>query len=94
MSPTLNAILRSWPQSPVLWCGLILTLAVYLRGWFALHRRDFHRWHARQPVAFVGGLATIFVALGSPIEPFASMLLQVHMIQHVLLMMLVPPLVW
>ena len=30
----------------------------------------------------------------SPIEPFGSLLLQVHMIQHMLLMMVAPPLLW
>ena len=36
----------------------------------------------------------IFLALASPIEPFASLLLQVHMVQHLLLMMVAPPLFW
>ena len=68
--------------------------AIYVRGWLILHRRAPHRWHAGQLAAFWGGLATIFLALASPIEPFASLLLQVHMVQHVLLMMAAPPLLW
>ena len=36
----------------------------------------------------------IFLALASPIEPFAALLLQVHMVQHLLLMMVAPPLLW
>ena len=44
--------------------------------------------------AFLGGLAAIFLALASPIEPFAALLLQVHMVQHLLLMMVAPPLFW
>ena len=32
--------------------------------------------------------------LASPIEPFAALLLQVHMLQHLLLMMVAPPLLW
>src|SRR4029453_1217689 len=47
-----------------------------------------------RPAAFPGGLATLFLALGSPIEPFGSFLLQVHMVQHLLLMMVAPPLLW
>ena len=42
----------------------------------------------------LGGLATLFLALASPIEPFAALLLQVHMVQHLLLMMVAPPLFW
>ena len=44
--------------------------------------------------AFLAGLATIYAALASPIEPFASLLLQVHMAQHLLLLMAAPPLLW
>src|SRR6202043_4124910 len=33
-------------------------------------------------------------ALASPIEPFSFFFLQVHMLQHLLLMMVAPPLLW
>ena len=62
-------------------------------GWL-LRRRDPRRWHVGQPAAFLGGLAALFLALASPIEPFAALLLQVHMVQHLLLMMVAPPLLW
>jgi cytochrome c oxidase assembly factor CtaG/ferredoxin len=52
------------------------------------------RWHGGHVVAFHGGLAAIYLALASPIEPFAALLLQVHMVQHLLLMMVAPPLLW
>ena len=94
MSPTLDAFLRSWPFDPWLLAALALTAGVYLRGWLVLRRRDPRRWHAGQLAAFLGGLAAIFLALASPIEPFAGLLLQVHMVQHLLLMMVAPPLLW
>ena len=94
MSPTLDAFLRSWPFDPWLILALTVSAGVYLRGWFVLQRRDPRRWRARQPVAFFGGLAALFLALGSPIEPFSGLLLQVHMLQHMLLMMVAPPLLW
>jgi cytochrome c oxidase assembly factor CtaG len=94
MNPTLDAALRSWPAEPWLMLALAVSGVIYFRGWLILHRRAPHRWHLGQLAAFWGGLATIFLALASPIEPFASLLLQVHMVQHVLLMMAVPPLVW
>ena len=94
MSPTLEACLRSWPFAPWLLAAMLLTAGVYLRGWFELHRRDSRRWHVGRPAAFFGGLAAIHLALASPIEPFANLLLQVHMIQHLLLMMAAPPLLW
>jgi cytochrome c oxidase assembly factor CtaG len=52
------------------------------------------RWHGGHVAAFLGGLAAIYLALASPIEPFAALLLQVHMVQHLLLMMVAPPLLW
>src|SRR5216684_1290796 len=52
------------------------------------------RWHGGQVAAFLGGLAAIYLALASPIEPFAALLLQFHMVQHLLLMMVAPPLLW
>ena len=94
MNPTLDAFLRSWPFEPWVLASLLLTTGVYLRGWLALHRRDARRWPSSQPVAFGAGLSALFLALASPIEPFTSLLLQVHMLQHVLLMMIAPPLLW
>jgi cytochrome c oxidase assembly factor CtaG/polyferredoxin len=94
MSPTLDAFLRSWPFEPWLLSSLILTACIYLRGWLALYWQTPQRWRAGQPCAFCGGLAVLYLALASPIEPFAALLLQVHMLQHLLLMMAVPPLCW
>jgi cytochrome c oxidase assembly factor CtaG len=94
MDSTVDAFLRSWPFDPWLLAGLTLTAGVYLRGWFSLRCRDDPRWQPRHLAAFFGGLAVLFLALASPIETFASLLLQVHMTQHLLLMMVAPPLFW
>jgi cytochrome c oxidase assembly factor CtaG/polyferredoxin len=94
VSPTLDAFLRSWAFDPWLLVALLAAAGVYLRGWLVLRRRDGRRWHGTHLAAFLGGLAVVYLALASPIEAFASLLLQVHMLQHLLLMMVVPPLVW
>jgi cytochrome c oxidase assembly factor CtaG len=105
MSPTLDACLRSWPLDPWLLGALLVTAGVYVRGWLALDRREpphlsprggegRGRWQGGHIAAFFGGLATIYLALASPIEPIAALLLQVHMLQHLLLMMVAPPLLW
>lgn len=94
MRPTLDAFLRSWPFDPWLLAALLLTAGIYLRGWLVLHRRDAGRWRPGQVLAFYSGLTALFLALASPIEPFAALLLQVHMLQHLLLMMVAPPLLW
>jgi cytochrome c oxidase assembly factor CtaG/polyferredoxin len=94
MSPTLDAALGSWPFDPWLLATILAAAAIYFRGWNRLRRRDPSRWPAARPTAFCAGLAAIYLALASPIEPFASLLLQVHMLQHLLLTMVVPPLIW
>ncbi len=55
--------------------------------------RSLH-WPSWPVAAFLCGLFAILLALASPIEPFSSLLLQVHMVQHLLLMMVAPPLLW
>jgi cytochrome c oxidase assembly factor CtaG len=52
------------------------------------------RFPAWRGVAFVGGLLAILVAVASPLDAIAPLLLEAHMVQHLLLMMLAPPLVW
>ena len=94
MSPTLDAFLRSWPFDPWLLITILVCAGIYVRGWKALRRRDSRRWHGGHVAAFLGGLAALYLALASPIEPFAALLLQVHMVQHLLLMMVAPPLLW
>jgi putative membrane protein len=51
---------------------------------------------AAQPLrtlAFVSGLATIVIALESPIDGYAEKLFWAHMLQHVLLLTVAPPLI-
>jgi cytochrome c oxidase assembly factor CtaG len=53
-------------------------------------------WRRREPwreAAFVAGLVTIVVALDGPIDAYADELFWVHMLQHVLLLTLAPPLI-
>src|SRR4051812_35972650 len=94
MSPTVDAFLRSWPSTPWLIAALLFASAIYGRGWMALRRRNPVRWHRGRLAAYLGGLLALFLAFGSPVEPVGSLLLQVHMIQHLLLMMVAPPLLW
>jgi cytochrome c oxidase assembly factor CtaG len=94
MNPTFDAVARSWPFEPWVALALVATGWIYWRGWRDLRRRDPVRWHGGRLAAFAGGLAALFLALASPIEPFAALSLQVHMLQHLLLMMAAPPLLW
>ena len=87
-----GAIATSWTIDPWLLAGLTLTWLIYLRGWSALRRSMPERYGLGRLAALTGGLATVWVALASPLDPLGGLLLQAHMVQHLLLMMVAPPL--
>ncbi len=78
------------------WVVVPLTLAagIYMRGWLRLHTRVPQRFGGGHLAAFLGGLTAIAVALESPLHTLGAQLLQAHMVQHLLLMMVAPPLLW
>jgi cytochrome c oxidase assembly factor CtaG len=92
MDPTVEAFLSSWPLDPWFLAALALAAGVYYRGWRRLRQKGSRHFDGGHLAAFLGGLAALFIALASPIEPFAALLLQVHMVQHMLLMMAAAPL--
>lgn len=77
----------------VVW-ALPITLMVYARGWLHLHRQVPAVYPVWRLIAFAGGLAIVFVAVASPIDEYGGVLLLAHMTQHMLLMMVAPPLIW
>ena len=91
--PTFPEVLLQWRFEPVVLAGL----AVAALGWLLLVRRV-ARAHPGHPhprwrqVAFLAGLATIGLALTSPIEAYEGTLFSVHMLQHMLLELVAAPL--
>ena len=73
---------------------LILTALLYLRGWLSLRPSAVKGTSACRAVSFLLGLSLIWVAVASPIAALDHELLTVHMLQHLLLMTLAPPLIW
>src|ERR1051326_8630022 len=88
-----NAMLGSWELNPSVLIPTAIFSALYARGWWQLHRRASNLFGFSQLAAFFAGLSTIVFALISPLHAFAAWLLTVHMIQHLLLMMVAPPLI-
>jgi putative membrane protein len=89
-----SAFLRSWSFEVEVVVGLALAAGLYARGWYRLRRRGrggrlLEPWRAW---CFAGGLATLALALLSPIGTFGSLLMSMHMIQHLLLVMIAAPL--
>ena len=88
------AALASW-QLPLLpLATALLAGIIYVRGWQALRAQLPARFTRARLAAFLAGLAVVFLAVASPIDAFANLLLRVHMLQHVLLTMVAPPLLW
>jgi putative membrane protein len=78
--------------NPLVWLSLILLGAAYFYATGALEQRDPEAVSQRQMWFFIAGLLMLFVALQSPIDTYADNAFWVHMIQHLLLILAVPPL--
>jgi cytochrome c oxidase assembly factor CtaG len=93
MSSVAQAALASWSFPPVVTALNLLTALLYLRGWIELRRVMPGRFTPWRLACFLGGIATLEISLASPIDTFDPFLLTDHMIQHMFLMVIVPPLV-
>jgi putative membrane protein len=72
--------------------ALIFAALLYLRGWLGIRRNrgNFEGWRAG---SFVSGLLFIWTATASPLSALDHEMLTAHMVQHLLLMTLAPPLI-
>jgi cytochrome c oxidase assembly factor CtaG len=84
----------AWSFDPAVTIPLAVAATLYWRGWATIRHRLPERFDARRPVAFAAGLGAIALALCSPIDAAGRHLLQAHMVQHMLLMLVAPPLLW
>jgi cytochrome c oxidase assembly factor CtaG len=50
------------------------------------------RWPVRRSIAFWSGLLAVWVAVGSRLAAYDDSVVTIHVVQHLLLMMLAPPL--
>src|SRR4051794_2385331 len=88
-----QAILSSWSFDPGIVLGLAIALVLYARGWVILHRTLPQRFPPWRLLVFTAGLATLWLAIASPLDAFSDLLLSAHMVQHLLLMSVTPPLI-
>jgi putative membrane protein len=86
-----SGVWTSWTFDPLLVLILAGAAWLYARGVRRLWAKARERGvRARQVVAFYAALATIAVALMSPLEAVASSLVSGHMLQHLLLLVPAP----
>lgn len=89
----------NWDFEPTITLGLITLVVLYVMAqrsnWFPADQNvqmwlPSARW---RPWCFAAGVATMFIALESPIDLGGDRyLLSIHMVQHLMLMMVAPPL--
>src|SRR5437762_14390655 len=78
----------SWPLDPTVYAGLLVLF--FGHAWLARGAADARRRHT---VYFLAGLFTVWLALETPIDTISDYYLDsVHMLQHVLLAFVAPPL--
>jgi cytochrome c oxidase assembly factor CtaG len=70
--------------------ALGLTVIVYVRGWLRLHATFPKLFSVWRLAAFLTGIISIWIAIGSPLAAFDDVSLTIHMVQHLLLMAIAP----
>ena len=76
----------------VMGAALLVAAIAYIAGTRTLATRHGRRWHTWRTVAFVAGLVAIEIALGASVPALAMTHFSAHVIQHLLLMVIAPPL--
>src|SRR5207244_2995269 len=71
---------------------LFIAGLLYVHGVRTLARGG-HPWLARRTVYFLSGLASIYVATQSALDRYSTALFSVHIVQHMVLTMVAPPLI-
>jgi cytochrome c oxidase assembly factor CtaG len=92
MSDPFQSVQDDWSVPIWLTISIVITALIYLRGWLALRKTRPSQFNVDRLLSFLAGLACLWISIGSPLDAFADALLSAHMIEHLILMSLVPPL--
>jgi cytochrome c oxidase assembly factor CtaG len=92
MPPAYRTIFAEWSPPIVLTGTLIILGVIYTRGWFGIRKTRPGQFPLWRLGSFLLGLAIIWLAIASPLDGFADVLLSAHMVEHLLLMSFAPPL--
>lgn len=88
-----NSFFTAWSFPPWICLSLEVTAIIYWRGWLQIRSTRptfFPGWRLG---CFLAGIGLLTIAIASPIDTFSDQLLFLHMLQHFILMCLVPPLI-
>jgi cytochrome c oxidase assembly factor CtaG len=93
MSSEVQTVLQSWIFPVPVTLFLLVTAVVYLRGWCRLRSLLPNVASTWRLICFISGVLALWIAVGSPLAAFDDDLLSIHMVQHILLMAVAPPLI-
>ena len=93
MSSVAQAVLSSWSFPFWATLAVLSTIVFYVRGWDRLHQLRSTLLPDWRLVCFLAGSASFWLAIASPLDAFGNFLLTAHMIQHLLIMLVAPPLI-
>src|SRR5882762_2003370 len=93
MTPDAQEILSSWSIPIGVNVSLCFAALVYTIGWLRLRAAFQDLIPAWRLAAFLAGTVSLWIAIGSPVEAFDEISLTGHMVQHLLLMAVAPPLI-
>ena len=86
-------VVSRWQFAPVVSGFVVVAAALYLWGALRVRRRHPARpWPLHRTALFLGGLAVVVIATESGIGRYDDVLFWDHMVQHLLLLMVAPPL--
>jgi putative membrane protein len=88
-----DALVHGWTFPPFLTLFSVLALILYLRGWRVGHALRPHELPVWRAICFCSGILAFWLAIASPISVYDDVLLTAHMIQHLILMSVAPPLI-
>ena len=89
---TLGIFLSHWTWDPIVLLPLLFISVAYIAGRRRLRIQAPGAMAAGRTFYMAAALITLFLALVSPIDTYATDLLSIHMAQHLLLMMVAAPL--
>src|ERR1700683_941241 len=92
MNSYAQVVLQSWSAPLAVHVSLCLAALFYARGWNRVRKAASRQFPVWRLAAFFAGLVTVWIAIGSPLQALDDVSLTIHMIQHLLLAVVAPPL--
>jgi cytochrome c oxidase assembly factor CtaG len=88
-----SAVVTVWQFAPIVTSAVVILAGLYLWGVVRVaQRHPARRWPAWRTGMFLGGLAVVVLATQSGIGAYDEVLFWDHMVQHLMLIMIAPPL--